>query len=122
MKHVDDRDVATPLEIERRPWKADWPNYIRVHHAEFIAGTMSNGVSLNELMDALGPMSFAPTKRNAHADDGSNTNPRRSLMQKPAMQLSEEGQIWLGQRFEEALAIHGSVPQSVLAEFDWPDI
>ena len=83
---------------------------------------MSNGVSLNELMDALGPMSFAPTKRNAHADDGSNTNPRRSLMQKPAMQLSEEGQIWLGQRFEEALAIHGSVPQSVLAEFDWPDI
>jgi hypothetical protein len=39
-------------------------NYIRVHHAEFVAGTIGNGVSLNELMDELG-QSFMATQRNA---------------------------------------------------------
>jgi len=66
MRHVPGRDDATPEDIARRPWKAKWPLYIRVHHAEFVAGTMANGVSLNELMGTLGPNSFATT----------NTNPR----------------------------------------------
>jgi HKD family nuclease len=54
MRHVPGRDDATPADIARRSWKATWPRYIRVYHAEFVAGTMANGVSLNELMGALG--------------------------------------------------------------------
>ena len=55
-----------------------WPRYIRVHHAEFVAGTMENGISLNELMDTLGTDSFVPTQRNAAQGQGKNTNPRRA--------------------------------------------
>src|SRR5262249_18336623 len=64
LRHVPGRDDATPEDVLRRPWKAKWPRYVRVHHAEFVAGSMSNGVSLNELMDSLGSDSFAATQRN----------------------------------------------------------
>ena len=90
MKHVPIRDEATPKDIERRRWKQDWSNYIRVHHAEFVAGSLANGVSLNVLMDALGSDSFASTKRNAKLREG-NTNPRRSYSQQSAVVLSAEG-------------------------------
>ena len=40
MKHQPGRDDATFADIERRPWKEKWPRYIRVHHAEFVAGTI----------------------------------------------------------------------------------
>jgi hypothetical protein len=56
LSHVPGRDDATPEDIARREWKATWPRYIRVYHAEFVAGSMTNGVSLNELMGAFGPM------------------------------------------------------------------
>jgi hypothetical protein len=69
-RHVPGRDDATPEDIARRGWKATWSRYIRVHHAEFVAGTMANGVSLNELMGALGTNSFSPTQRNASRGEG----------------------------------------------------
>ena len=40
MKHQPGRDDATFADIECRPWKEKWPRYIRVHHAEFVAGTI----------------------------------------------------------------------------------
>ena len=46
LKHVPGRDDATPADIGRRPWKENWPHYIRVHHAEFLSGSMADGVSL----------------------------------------------------------------------------
>ena len=55
LKHQIGRDDASQSDRHRRSWKSRWPRYIRVHHAEFIAGTLENGVSLGELMDALGP-------------------------------------------------------------------
>ena len=69
--------IAPPEDIARRRWKEKWPRYIRVHHAEFVAGTMANGISLNELMDTLGSDSFASTQRNATRGTG-NTDPRRA--------------------------------------------
>ena len=48
MKHDPVRDNASPEDIVLRPWKERWSRYIRVHHAEFVAGTMENGISLNE--------------------------------------------------------------------------
>ena len=53
MQHKRGRDDATLADIELRPWKEQWSRYIRVDRAEFVAGTMMNGVSLNELMDTL---------------------------------------------------------------------
>lgn len=65
MAHVDGRDDASAADIALRPWRADWSRYIRVHQAEFVAGTMANGVSLSALMDELGADAFAATQRNA---------------------------------------------------------
>jgi HKD family nuclease len=121
MHHVPGRDDATPEDIARRGWKATWSRYIRVHHAEFVAGTMANGVSLNELMGALGANSFAPTQRNASRGDG-NTDPRRAYQQKAAVELSSEGFSWLGERLQAAFHRHGKVPQDDLDKLDWPQL
>lgn len=50
MKHQEERDNATEDEVKRHNWKRKWPRYIRIHHAEFVAGTLENGVSFNELI------------------------------------------------------------------------
>ena len=89
MNHQEGRDDATPTDIEQHPWKSKWPRYIRVHHAEFVAGTMGNGISLGELMARLGDDSFVSTQRNAKRGLG-NTNPRRAFMQQPAVELTTE--------------------------------
>ena len=121
MKHDPDRDNASREDIARRSWKEKWPTYIRVHHADFVAGTMANGISLNELMETLGSDSFAPTQRNAARGAG-NTDPRRAYMQQPAVELTSQGLSWLGERLQEAFAEHGKVPQDTLDELAWPTL
>ena len=121
MKHRPGRDDATSAEIVLRPWKRKWPRYIRVHHGKFVAGTMVNGVSLNELMETLGADSFAPTQRNAARGKG-NTNPRRAYLQQAAVELSVEGLSWLGDRLQAAFDVHGAVPQDTLDQLDWPTL
>ena len=121
LKHRDGRDDATQADIERRPWKSRWPRYIRVHHAEFVAGTIANGVSLAQMMDTLGSDSFATTQRNAARGYG-NTDPRRSVRQQPAVELSRQGFDWLNARLQGAFDLHGSIPQHLLRDLDWPEI
>ncbi len=120
MTHWPERDDATPDDIARRPWKERWPHYIRVHSAEFVADAIGNGVSLNELMDALGTDSFASTQRNARRGEG-NTDPRRAYMRHPAVELSKEGFEWLNGRLQAAFDKHGRLPRTVLDQLDWPD-
>jgi len=117
LRHRDGRDDASPADIKRRPWKAKWPHYVRVHHAEFVAGSLANGISLTELMDSLGPLSFASTKRHAARGLG-NTNPRKALMQQAAVELSTEGYAWLNQKLEIAFARYGKVPTSEIEKID----
>lgn len=119
MRHQPGRDDATAADIALRPWKEKWPRYIRVHHAEFVAGRMENGVSLNELMDTLGADSFAPTQRNTLRGEG-NTDPRKAYRQQAAVELSAEGFSWLGERLQAAFDEHGMVPQDTLDQLDWP--
>lgn len=119
MRHQPGRDDATASDIALRPWKEKWPRYIRVHHAEFVAGRMENGVSLNELMDTLGADSFAPTQRNTLRGEG-NTDPRKAYRQQAAVELSAEGFSWLGERLQVAFDEHGMVPQDTLDQLDWP--
>jgi hypothetical protein len=119
LAHQPGRDDATPEDIARRPWKEQWPRYVRVHDAEFVAGTMANGVSLNELMETLRSDSFASTQRNAGRGEG-NTDPRRAYLQQAAVELSPEGIAWLTERLDAAFAAHGKVPVDTLATLDWP--
>lgn len=119
LAHVDARDVASPADIEYRPWKEQWPYYIRVHDAEFIAGPLSNGIPLSELIEELESNAFVTTQEHAQAGSG-NTNPRLSLMQQAAVRLSQDGLAWLTERFDRALQVHGRLPAEDLAELDWP--
>jgi hypothetical protein len=120
MRHVGERDDATPADLLRRPWKENWPRYVRVHHAEFIAGTLGNGVSLHGMMDELGAAAFATTERNAFSGEG-NTNPRRAYIRQPHVELSQHGIEWLSTEMERSFARHGTIPAAELARLDWPE-
>lgn len=123
MEHQPGRDDATPDDVSVRPYKAQWSRYVRVHHARFVAGTLAHGVSLSDLIDALGPDAFATTQANAADEDGDrNTDPRAAMRRKAAVRLSREGASWVTQRLEAAFALHGTIPQAQLDTLDWPTI
>ena len=117
MKYHPGRDDASAEDIELRCWREKYSNYIRVYKAEFVAGTIANGISLYELMDALGSDSFASTQRNA-ACGTRNTDPRRAYGQQPAVELSPQGISYLGKRLQAAFDAHGRVPQDTLDQID----
>lgn len=115
------RDDATADDIRLRDWKAKWPHYVRVDTGEFVAGTLANGVSLNELMGELQADSYASTQRHARKGGG-NTDPHKALMQQPAVELSPQGVAWLDERLERAFAKHGRLTPHMLEQLDWPSI
>jgi hypothetical protein len=121
MRYQEGRDDASHIDIELRPWKEKWPHYIRVHHAEFVAGTLGDGVSLSELMDELKSDAFASTKRNAAKGSG-NTDPRRAYMEQAAVELSDEGYEWVNNRLEAGFLNHGKLASAELEQLDWPDL
>ena len=69
MAHKPGRDDATEADVARRSWKERYRRYVRVHDAEFVSGSLENGVSLNEMMDALRADAFASTQRNLTAPE-----------------------------------------------------
>lgn len=119
VQHQPGRDDATPEEIALRKWKAEYPYYVRVHHAEFVAGTLSNGVSLNEMMNMLDADSFASSQQNAMTGTGS-TNPRKAYMRQAAVELSPQGLQWMREKLDQAFSIHGILPSATLQPLDWP--
>lgn len=121
MRHVVGRDDATDADVKVRSWKSDWPHYVRLHDAEFVNGTLQNGVSLGELMDTLWSDAFASTQKHAARGEG-NTNPRLAIRQQPAARLSRQGYDWLNQRLQEAFDAHGTIPRSTLQQLDWPEL
>ena len=121
MRHNPARDDATAEDIQERDWKAKWPHYVRVHHAEFVNGTMTNGVSLNELMERLQADAFESTQRHARNGMG-NTDPRRAYRQQAAVKLSREGLAWLSERLERAYTRYGKLAPVMLEQLDWPAV
>ncbi len=121
MRHDATRDNATAADIVLRPWKVNWPHYIKVHHCEFIAGELGGGISLNELMDSLKSDAFLPTQKNAAKGEG-NTDPRRAYMQQAAVELTPQASIWLNERLQLAYAQHGILSPSAIDQLDWPEI
>ena len=120
-KHMPERDNATDEDIKQRNWKQKWPRYIRVYGAEFIAGTVGNGVSLNEMMDTLQSDSFRSTQDNRAKGKG-NTNPRRAYAQQPSVELSVEGQTWIEEKIQEAFGRHGKIPRHEIENLDCPNL
>ena len=114
LKHEPGRDDAARRDLKQRDWRSKWPHYIRVHHAEFVAGTMENGVSLGKMMDTLKADSFVPTQQNAASGDG-NTNPRRSIRRKADARLTDQSYRWLSKRLQAAFETHGRIKES-----KWP--
>jgi len=119
-RYEEGRDDASASDLAKRPWKKDWPHYIRVHDGEFIAGMMENGVSLAELMDELGPLAFGSTTENLESGTG-NTNPRKAIRQHAAARLAPAGLEWLSERLELAFQKHGRLQTAQLASLDWPE-
>ena len=117
-KHVEGRDDATTEDIARRPWREKYSIYIRLYDAEFINGTLENGVSLYEMMDELESDSFASTQRNEMEKNGKNTNPRQAYNSKPHVKLSKEGFEWIREKLLVAFKMHGKIPQDKLDKFD----
>lgn len=107
-RHRDQEDMASKADIAIRPWKADWPRYVRVHSGRFIDGTLDCGVSFYEMMRELGPDSFASTQRNLRNGYG-NINPFESYNRKAHMLLTKESRAWLDERLEAALLLQGEV-------------
>ena len=99
-------DDATEEHIERRPWKKNWPHYIRVHDVEFVSGTLNQGIPFSSLMNDLEAYAFASTLRNLRARKG-NIDPRRSYLRQGAVMLSEEGVAWVQKRLEAAFRLYG---------------
>ncbi len=119
LKHIEGRDEASAEEVNCRSWKKDWPIYVRVHHAEFVAGTLRNGIRLSALMDELKSDSFISTQEHARRGDG-NTDPRQAFRQQASVQLTKEAFAWLNQRLEIAFAKHGKLTPAELETLDWP--
>jgi hypothetical protein len=117
-RHRDRIDDATDEDIRSRPWKRDWPYYVRVRQPEMLSGHLSDGVSLNELMNSFGENSFMSTQRNAARGQG-NRNPRRSLSQQPQIELTLQAAAWLSSRLENAFRHCGMLDLSQ-DKFDWP--
>ncbi|WP_127143248.1 phospholipase D family protein [Pelagibacterium montanilacus] len=111
-------DDATSADISVRSWKSAWSHYIRVHAPVFINGPLSEGVSMVKMMEELGAEAFAPTLRNQLSGSG-NTDPRRSIMRKPAMELTPRAYDWISTRLDAALLKNGSI-NLTSPEFDSP--
>lgn len=120
MRYKARRDDAMPEHIKKRDWVKCWPHYVGIHHAEFIAGTLANGVSLNELMDELKADSFASTQENTARGEG-NTAPRHAYLLQPQIRLSTDGLAWLNKQLQAAFDAHGVISHRELDKLDWPD-
>jgi hypothetical protein len=113
------KDVATAEDIVEHDWKKRWPNYIRVHDAEFLGGTVGNGISLRALTEALGSACFASTEARAGAGE-TGINPLTTLGQKPDVRLSERGKLWVHDQLEAAFVHCGKIPDADLKALYWP--
>ncbi|WP_165322323.1 phospholipase D family protein [Rhizorhabdus phycosphaerae] len=110
-RHRDDEDVASVAEIEARPWKEKWANYVRVHTARFINAELGVGVSMREMMTELGSDSFQSTQQNAERGSG-NTDPFAAYLRKPGMPLTSISREWIDRRIEALFRQHGEVDLS----------
>lgn len=118
-RYVSGRDDASAADIKRRPWKERWRRYIRVRDVEFVNGTLGDGVSLNKLMNTLGPRAFRTTAQNLERGEG-NVNPRLAYVRQAQVELTPEAIAWLNDRLDECFEKRGRIPKRTLAKIFSP--
>lgn len=121
IEFVESRDRASKEDKIERPFKNNYPIYLRIRNCTFIDATMGDCVLLYELINALGPQSF-PTTKSAFENGQKNINPYRSLAQQPYVRLTSEAVNWLEPRFQDALKRFGKVEKSFLASLPQPRV
>jgi PLD-like domain len=112
-------DDATKGDIKKRTWKERWSRYIRVQNGEFINGTLADGVSLNSLMQALGPLSFATTK-SRHARGERNIRVRGAYARQAQVQLTPEAIAWLNEEMDRRFELFGRISEDALDDLIHP--
>lgn len=109
----DSRDWATDGEITERPWKEDWPVYLRVQNATFIDGNLGDCPMLYDLINFFDHESFISTQRR-YAQGERQINPFKSLSQQPYVALTHTAARWLFERFIDAQNRSGPIPDSFI--------
>jgi len=113
VKYDEERDRASEKEIIERPWKKDWPVYLRVKNTSFVDGTLGDCTLMNKLIDELDYMAFSSTK--SRFENGErDINPKRSLSQQPYIKLSNEGAKWVEANFYKDVIRSGKVEEEFL--------
>lgn len=113
-------DDATQGDIKKRKWKKHWSRYIRVRDVEFIDGKLGDGVSLNELMSRLGPLSFLTTKAR-HLRGERDINPKTAYAKQAQVRLTPEAIVWLNDKLDRCFEEHGQIPQDALGDLIQPE-
>jgi len=108
MKYVEGRDKATASEIIERPWKKDWPIYLRIYDPIFIDGEMSDCVFLYDLIKSLDYMSF-PSTESRYQSGERDINPYTSLAQRAYIRLTSQAVEWLEPKFQASLNRKGAI-------------
>ena len=121
IKYDHARDNASWDDIRIREWQSKWPRFIRVYDADFVRGDLKNGVSLYELVDELGPLSFETTKRRFAAGER-NFDVKRSYGRRADVRLSAEGSEWVSTRLRQRFDEHGKVSSRFLDSLDRPEV
>lgn len=118
IQHDPASDDASTSEIAEWEWLEKWPHIIRVHSGQYLSGTLENGVRLSELMNELGPTSFATTKERARSGE-TGIVLSQTYARQPYVRLSEEGLQWLNERLERAFQLHGTQAPEDLRSLNW---
>ncbi len=113
LKYVEGRDKASKQEIAERPWKEQWPIYLRVKNPIFINGTMADGILLSDLLSKFDYDSF-PSTRKRYDDGELDIKPTKSLMRKAYVKLTHNSAEWLDKKFDETLINIGQVDDEFL--------
>lgn len=120
VKFNDSFDFATEKEITERPWKKNWPIYLRVTNPVFINGTMLDCVFLYDLIESLKWASFQTTETQ-FLNGKRGINPYKSLRQQPYVKLSDTAFNWLESRFYRTLDSIGQIEQSFIDSLPKPE-
>jgi hypothetical protein len=121
LKYVEGRDEATIAEKTERPWKKNWPIYLRLVNPVFIDGKMDDCVFLYDLIKKLDYESFPSTKLR-YNNGQRNINPYKSLSQQPYVKLTVAAVEWLEPRFQEALNRVGQVDDTFIQNLPQPSV
>lgn len=113
IRFVDERDKASKSEIEERPWKANWPIYLRLKNPVFINGTMGDCVSLYDLIKKFSYESF-PSTKDRYDKGERQINPYLSLSQQAYIKITPDAAEWLEARFQGALYRVGKIDSTFI--------